>query len=241
MPGTGLKLPGQHKHNRNESTRCGNESCRVSSTDKKRRENCHAHKIPLGAAPEVCAATWKRGSNHASGGKTGPEPRSCTNRDGRSAGQSAHRPYLGRPASRSGTRLTRSRRPRAQLGAQADPQQASPHEAKMLTPSAAAGQGGPKRVGGGAPTINAITAAVPRRSTAGSTTRTRRPAQTAESRSDSLHSASRAHCPGKGVRGAAPATGKESSTASGTTRTLPHGVAFLSSLNRRLASWPEPR
>ncbi|KAH9384610.1 hypothetical protein HPB48_026618 [Haemaphysalis longicornis] len=215
MPGTGLKLPGQHKHNRNQSTRSGNESCRVSSTEKKRRENCHAHKIPLGATPEVCAATWKRGSNHASGGKTGPEPRSCTNRDGRSAGQSAHRPYLGRPASRSGTRLTRSRRPRAQLGAQADPQQASPHEAKMLTPSAAAGQGGPKRVGGGAPTINAITAAVPRRSTAGSTTRTRRPAQTAESRSDSLHSASRAHCPGKGVRGAAPATGKESSTASG--------------------------
>lgn len=106
MPGTGLKLPGQHKHNRNQSTRSGNESCRVSSTEKKRRENCHAHKIPLGATPEVCAATWKRGSNHASGGKTGPEPRSCTNRDGRSAGQSAHRPYLGRPASRSGTRLT---------------------------------------------------------------------------------------------------------------------------------------
>lgn len=68
----------------------------------------------------MCAATYKRGSKHASGGKTGPEPRSCTHRDGRSAGQSAYRPYLGRPASRSATRLTRSCRPRGQLGAQAD-------------------------------------------------------------------------------------------------------------------------
>lgn len=43
-------------------------------------------------------------------------------------------------------------------------------------------------------------AAVRSRSTAGSTTRTRRPAKTPESRSDSLHSASRADCcPGKGV------------------------------------------
>lgn len=148
-----------------QSTRSRDENFPVPRKRKKRKKPCQARKILLGSPLEIYAVTCKPGSNHASTGKTGPEPRSCTNRDG----ARAFRRAIGIQAvSRLPCELLRQttnpfistpvRVPR--LGAQADCTSFGPRGVKL---SATTGQGSWKRVGGGASmqTINAITAGRP--------------------------------------------------------------------------------